>query len=364
MLWFKKKPKRLYMPAKGNWLLRSRRTPERRRAPTAWVLKWRHWFGKKRWLVGGVILLVLAGAVGVTASSLLSVRDIEVLRQDFSLDSAAVENRLARFRGRSLLLISEAEVEAAVRSDFPEFSGVRVEKIFPHTLRLNLESVGVVANLRAYYTLPLPEKEPVRFDALNRAIEELSGKKTETPTSANEPALPQTPFESPGASIAFSLEAPLSEAGIPVIPPEAAIPAPVEQKGLLNAVGQALFGPSENLELVTVVVRGLTQPVENRQRLIPPEEMTFLKGAVDYFSAALKHPVKEAEILLQSREIHLTAEKGLTVWLATDRDYREQIDKLAVVYEPAELNKESLSYIDLRVTGKVIYCPRHSPCDK
>jgi len=37
---------------------------------------------------------------------------------------------------------------------------------------------------------------------------------------------------------------------------------------------------------------------------------------------------------------------------------------LKTIYEPAELNKEELSYIDIRVREKVIYCLRSSRCVK
>jgi len=47
-----------------------------------------------------------------------------------------------------------------------------------------------------------------------------------------------------------------------------------------------------------------------------------------------------------------------------DRDYKNQIDKMKTIYEPAELNKEDLAYIDLRIKDKVIYCVRGTRCDK
>jgi hypothetical protein len=70
------------------------------------------------------------------------------------------------------------------------------------------------------------------------------------------------------------------------------------------------------------------------------------------------------EYLRDAREIHLTTEDSVVLWITFERDIREQLDKLKSVYEPAELSKTNLSYVDLRVQNKVIYCLKRTACDK
>ena len=65
-----------------------------------------------------------------------------------------------------------------------------------------------------------------------------------------------------------------------------------------------------------------------------------------------------------AREVHLRTDQNMDIWLTMEKEYKEQIDKLAAVWEAAELYKEDLSYIDLRIKEKLIYCPRRTSCDR
>lgn len=89
--------------------------------------------------------------------------------------------------------------------------------------------------------------------------------------------------------------------------------------------------------------------------------MDYLLEAKDYFENAMSLEVRGVEYLSIAREIHLKTDK-ITVWLNMERSFKTQIDKLALIYEEAELDKEDLSYIDLRVREKVIYCPKKARC--
>lgn len=206
-----------------------------------------------------------------------------------------------------------------------------------------------MANLKAYYVLPKPEEPlPENFTELNKAIEELSS--TDPALLAASPANPLNNEEVKDA--VFNLE------------PGADEPKPIEQKSLLNRIGQAIFDQEQNLELMTIAIRGLTQPVEDREQVISQEHMNYIVEVIQYFENVMGLEVLELEYLMTPREIHLKTKNGLVIWVSMDRDYKEQIDKLKTIYEPAELNKEDLAYIDLRIREKVIYCPRQSRCNK
>jgi len=145
---------------------------------------------------------------------------------------------------------------------------------------------------------------------------------------------------------------------------EGEMPLATEQKALLNRIGQAIFDREENLELMTFIVRGLTQPIEDREFVIPRKTMDYIMEAIQYFGNSMSLEVLSLEYFTVAQEIHLRAKNNLMIWMSLDRDYKSQIDKLKTIYEPAELSKEDLSYIDLRIKNKVIYCPRGSRCDK
>ena len=219
----------------------------------------------------------------------------------------------------------------------------------PSTISIELESQPIIANLKAYYILPEPEPATEEsYTELNKAIEELSGADPNLNKPINEnPLTDKKVIES-----AFTLDENKKE------------PEPIEQKCLLNRIGQALFDQEENLELMTVSIHGLTQPIVDRQQVIPADHMKYMLEAIQYFKNVMGLDILGIGYLPIEREMHLKTANNLMLWISLERDYKEQIDKLHTIYESAGLNKEDLAYIDLRIKEKVIYCPRNSSCDK
>jgi len=352
MIFKKKKPKRLYYPTQSRWYSRPRRTLKKRTNKTLkkGAKKWFQTWVKRS--VYTVVAIVGAGILFLVlfAFSYLSITDIEVVRGSFNIDSAAIENQLDRFIGKNLLFFPKKRIYTTINAHFPEFAEIKVDKIFPSTIKIQLKSYPIVANLRAYYVLPDPEvvTEGESFTELGKAIAELSGE---------DPNLALIEIDNPLSDdevtdSIFDLNEEDNETGV------------TEQKSLLNRIGQAIFDQEENLELMTVTVRQLNQPVEDREQVIPKEYMDYMLEVIDYFTNAMGLEVLGVEYLRVGREIHLKTEKNLVIWLSIERDFKEQINKLSTIYESAELDQEDLSYIDLRVKDKVIYCPRNAQCDK
>ncbi|MBN2095963.1 FtsQ-type POTRA domain-containing protein [Candidatus Peregrinibacteria bacterium] len=352
MIFGKKKPKRLYYPTQSRWYSRPRRRPvERNNKALKKGVKglFRDWVKRSVYTAiviagAGVLFLILF------AFSYLSITDIEVVRENFNIDSGAIENELNRFIGKNLLFFPKTQIYHTINTHFPEFAEVKVDKIFPSTIKIELKSHPIVANLRAYYVLPKPEvvTEEESFTELSKAIEELSGK---------DPNLALLKLDSPlGDEEVTDPIFDLGEGGDE--------PVATEQKSLLNRIGQAIFDQEENLELMTITVRQLSQPVEDREQVIPKEHMDYILDSIGYFTNAMGLEVLGVDYLPVAREIHLKTEKKLTIWISTERDPKEQVNKLSTIYEPAELDQEDLSYIDLRVKDKVIYCPRNARCDR
>lgn len=345
----KKRPKRLYYPVKSRWYSKPRRRPSVKRPSKIFkggvksVFKYllkKSWY----WALSAIVFTVLI--LFLTFSSYFSITDIEVVRENFNIDSAAIENELNEFIGKNILFFPKNHLLKTIQAKFPEFSLVEAHKLIPSKITIHLTSHPIVANLRAYYILPEAEKVlDEDFTELSKAIEELSGL---------DPALGNLE------------EHPLSDEAVTeaVFDIEENEPEAIEQKSLLNKIGQAIFDQEENLELMTISVRGLTQPIEDRQQVISQEAMNYMLESIQYFSNAIGLEVFGIEYLPVAREIHLKTTNNLVIWISTDRDYKSQIGKLSTIFKVSGFSEEEISYIDLRIRKKVIYCPRNSRCDQ
>jgi len=330
MAFGKKKPKRLYYPTKSRWYRQPRRQSKVKRSRQILKHNVRTRFTKLfknaiYFIIGAVIIIVFV--MVFIFSSYLSITSIEVVREDFNIDSAAITNELNQYIGRNILLFPKSKIADTIQENFPEFMNVKVNKIFPHSIKINLESYPIVANLRAYYVLPeveIPEEDETIAE-VHEALETAF-------TFDEEPAEEKT--------------------------------EPIEQKCLLNRIGQAIFDQEENLELMNVIIDDLKQPIEDREIVIPKEHMDYMLDTIRYFNNSFKMQVRGLRYLPIAREMHIKTDSGIMIWLIFIKDYKKQIDKLSSIYEVAELDKEDLAYIDLRVREKIIYCPIKSRCNR
>jgi len=276
------------------------------------------------------VLVLIAIIVFVVFSGQFSLTKIEVVRDNLNVNAANIHNELNQYLKNNLLFLDRSEIIHYIQENYPEFEVVRVKKLLPHTLKVELNTYEIVANIKAYYQLPEVEPDPLKslgsdYESISDALEE-----------------------------AFTLdEAPE--------PDKANI---IEQKALLNRVGQAIFDQDENLELMTLYIEGLTQPIQDREVVVEKEKLDIILDTVKYFNNTLQIPVEGIRYLPVAREVHLFTENGMVVWVSMERDYREQIDKLNTIYKVAELDKEDIDYIDLRISEKLIYCPRNTACSR
>lgn len=282
-------------------------------------------------MVVGIIFIGLIAFV--LFSSRFSISNIEVARDNLHIDNAAIVNLLADYRGASIFAFSKKEASDLIRSEYPEFSRVEVRKLLPNTIKIELETHEIVANIRAYYVLPqvektlLEEEEDARLRELNKAFETV-----------------------------FDLEGEANEEKEEI--------TPIEQKAMLNRIGQAIFDREEDLELMTITIDGLTQPIADRDMVVPADAMDFILNSIKYLTNLMQIEISGVRYLPVAREVHLRTDQNTDIWLTMEKDYKEQIDKLGAVWEAAELYKEDLSYIDLRIKEKLIYCPRRTSCDR
>ena len=336
-MFFRKKPKRLYYPTSSRWYMQPRKGSAIKSSRKVFAYNIRTRFTRffknaVYFTISLAILIILF--VFLFFSSYFSVTNIEVVRKDFNINTAAIGNELNQYLGENIIFFQKSNIMNAIREKFPEFATVEVNKIFPHTIKVQLESYPIVANLRAYYILPKAEtsvantedKSMVKLEEALQAAMTLEGGRPET--TAKEEL------------------------------------NPIEQKCLLSRIGQAIFDQEENLELLTISVGNLDQPIEDREIVIPKEEMDYIFDSMRYFNNTFEMQITSAKYLPIAREIHFKTDSNIWIWLSLEKDYKNQIDKLKTIYETAELNKEEIKYIDLRISEKVIYCPLRSNCNK
>jgi len=326
MIFRRKKPKRLYYPTKSTWYKKPRRKRTviaRRPSKSMRFLKTMK-FQHTIWIFIAS-LFIIAGVLFYMAASHFRVTAIEIHRESFDIDSGAIEHHLQEFKKKNILFLSSHRIEKNIRENFPEFEFVTIKKKLPETLEIHLNSYEIVANVKAYYVLPEPEFTLEGTEYMNEVEEALEA--------------------------AFTLDKEEEE------------PEEVEQKGLLNAVGQVLFDKEEDLDRFTITVKELDQPLEDRQQVILPSKLNYILEALALFNNLFEIEVESIYYFPVSREMHLKTRNGFSIWLAMEKKYEDQLEKFAAIYKPAELEKESIRYIDLRVKEKVIYCPQRAHCD-
>lgn len=209
-----------------------------------------------------------------------------------------------------------------IQDRYPEFSKVEIRKLLPDRIKVELETHEIVANLEAYYVLPTlsSDQESSQVDHKDEAIEVIKSRSQDL--------------------------------------------TPVKQEALLNAIGQAIFDRDPKPELMTLVIKGLSQPIEDRQIIVPKTDLTYINESINYLRNTAKMEIKQVVYLPIAHEIHLTNTDNLTLWLIATKPYKSQLDRFNIAYKAPEVEKKDIAYMDLRIDEKVIFCPRGEKCDK
>lgn len=325
MFFKKKKPHRLYIPAKTTWYRKPKRQPtvgtNRKIFRSGVKMKFTRFFKDAfLYLVAGLILLALLTVL--VFSNKFSVQKIEIARNDLYVNNAAVADLLDKYLGKSIFTFSKSNAQALIHEAYPEFSQIEIRKLLPDRIKVELQTYEIIANIKAFYTLPSLKKSTASTgpDGFDEAFGTTTASKEEL--------------------------------------------TPIQQKALLNEIGQAIFDREANLDLMTITIEGLSQPIEDREFVIPKEDMLYITDAIKYLNNLTQLEVKGLKYLPNAHEIHITTKNNLTLWLITKKPYKDQLDRFNTAYKTAKLNEKNLAYIDLRIAEKVIYCPKDAECDK
>ena len=74
--------------------------------------------------------------------------DIDVIREDLLTDSSLIRENLEEYFNKNIFFVSKKEVVERIHEKFPIVAGVKVERVFPNTLKLELLSYPIVANIK------------------------------------------------------------------------------------------------------------------------------------------------------------------------------------------------------------------------
>lgn len=349
MFFRKKKAPRLYYPSKSKWYTKNKRKPVA-------VRKKKRIYNLRKKIKDSfyfllILIFILIVSLAFFLSFYLSITKIEVLRNNFNIDSASIENYLNKYVGRSIIFTNKSEIKKALSKKFPEFKSIKINKKLPSIIQIELNVYPNIANLKYYY-IPKKEEEIIKAEdyvELNKAIEDLSVKDSDIKKPLDEK------IEKNVWKDAFSIDG--EEETINK-------DKEVEQKFLLNSIGQAIFNQEENLSLMTIYMHGLDKEIHDRDVVIDKAIIKYIMDASAYFTNTMNIKINNIEYLPIAKEIHIKTENNFSIWIAIDRDFKKQIDKMNTIFESAELNKDNLDYIDLRIRDKFIYCLKNTPCSK
>jgi cell division septal protein FtsQ len=137
----------------------------------------------------------------------------------------------------------------------------------------------------------------------------------------------------------------------------------VQKKFLADSQGFLIEENAENPNLPYIKIDTAEQ-LQVRKTILPSgarsaERLTYIIQAISVFEEKFGIKITYAVFKQREREVHLYTEKGFYVMIDMEKDLIGQINKLKKALAKLDIFKESLLYIDLRISGtdyeKVIF---------
>jgi hypothetical protein len=242
-------------------------------------------------LIIGLALIVFLIFI-IFLSDVFKIKYIDVIREDLLTDSAQVRDSLQEYFGQNILFVSKREISQTINDKFPIVAGVKVERVFPNTLRLELISYPSVAN--------------IKFLVNSKSVgDDLSGQ--------------------------------------------------IEQKGLLNKKGYVVAIGKENLQLPSIFLVDQDQEVFVYEQAIKTAHLEFILDTLKIIDEKLHLKIKKIEYYKYGREVHFIIEKGFVLWLDFEDTPYNQLEKLIKEINLFDLENDPPSYFDLRIKNRLIY---------
>jgi len=114
-------------------------------------------------------------------------------------------------------------------------------------------------------------------------------------------------------------------------------------------------GPDESFLMFDMQLRKKELPYY--ARLMQPEQLLAIIDAKRLLEDITKRKMVSLSYFQNAQEIHFLDEKKVEYWIFLQNLLPEQAEKLRLVLAKENVYAKPLEYIDLRITGKVIYKP-------
>lgn len=236
-------------------------------------------------------------------TSLFVVKNINLERENFRIDSGEVLDFLSEYRYRNILLISTSKIEEDIKKKFPEYKTATVKRILPNSLSVQVKNFEIIAKLKV---LIKPEKRLVGT----------------------------------GSSLVETL-------GL----------QPYEQILALNSIGiieayNELYQDFPMLEIANIQ----DFPLVQGDKLLSLDKLSLILKAKEELFNELKLSVNYMKYFPDARELHLKTNNEYEIWIDFMSPITEQIDKLKKISNDVDWNENPPNeYIDLRVKNRIIY---------
>lgn len=251
-----------------------------------------------KFLIIGVAILV---ASLLLFSPLLRVREIRVVRTEGRVDLAAVLEALAPLYDRHMLLVSVHDVTFRVRAVVPDARTVSVTKSYPAKLSVRIALAPLVARVR-----------------IQTSPSAGSGARVATRTGS-------------GSTASVAQQEFLTDDGLLVTAPH---------------------GPASEALPTIRVVDWSARPAPGRP-LLSPEFFDRLRRAEQALTLEFGQQIVLRTVYLRAREFHLDG-PVVSYWFDTRSTLESQLQRLRVFLRAVKLS-DVKSYVDLRLTGRVVY---------
>ena len=284
-----------------------RHAREKRHSSERWKRRWRRVEKAaadtkariRAWFLPSVFVVVLAALGVLLFSPYLQVREIRISRSDSRLDIAQMQRKLVPLFKRHMLLVSALEVEALLKEVVPDMQGLRIHKNYPSELAISV-------TLR-----------PLR---VKLAFEQ---QKNQTPR----------PQAGTGAVI---VNLPQYEY--------------LTDNGLYVALTQ---DPKLEKPLTVIGITDYAERPAPHTELIAPQTLDTMQQAEEIFTKEYGLKIKSRTYFVRAQEFHFQTEK-FALWFDLRSPLPVQLARYRTFLESVGA-AEVKQYIDVRLTGKVVY---------
>jgi len=132
---------------------------------------------------------------------------------------------------------------------------------------------------------------------------------------------------------------------------------PVLGEGFVNESG--MFFPNGDAKMAFFIEETVQREKvpEFSEVVIAPERLHDILWAKSELQGITGQEIISAQYLRRAQEVHFMAKNGTIFWLFMNAPLTDQLEKLKRVLLEVNIFAKKVEYIDLRISGKLIYKP-------